>query len=140
MLEKAPVKFVGRSQILLQKPFSIARHIVHGVELIAQKTGTHQTDAFLRQMRTDWMELPKMRRTSERSAMFPITFRRASRQQDSSRRPSGSRKSPSPKSTRLARRSAVSINSSGGMRRLTLPLSIAPNRLRARMAIGERRR
>src|SRR5207237_4562092 len=60
MLEKAPVKFVGRLQILLQKPFSIARHIVHGVELIAQKTWAHQTDAFLRQLCTDRMELPKV--------------------------------------------------------------------------------
>src|SRR5207248_2598008 len=84
--------------------------------------------------------LRKMRRISERSAMFPTTFRRASPQHDSSSRPSGSRKSPSPKSFRLVRRFAVSINSSGGMRRLTLPLSIAPNRLRARMAIGERKR
>src|SRR5207253_9734027 len=60
MLEKASVKFVGRLQILLQKPFSIARHIVHGVELIAQKTWAHQTDAFLRQLCTDLMELPKV--------------------------------------------------------------------------------
>src|SRR5437868_12390945 len=81
-----------------------------------------------------------MRRTSERSAMFPITLRRASRQHDWSRRPSASRKSPSPKSSRLARRFAVSIRPSGGMRRLTLPLNIAPNRLRARMAIGARKR
>src|SRR5437763_843094 len=51
--------------------------------------------------------LRRMRRTSERSAMFPITFRRASRQHDSSRRASGSRKSPSPKSSRLARRFAT---------------------------------
>src|SRR6476469_233737 len=84
--------------------------------------------------------LRKMRRISERSAMFPIAFRRASRQHDSSRRPSGSRKSPLPKSLRLARRFAVSISSSGGMRRLTLPLSIAPNRLNARMTIGGRKR
>ena len=62
MLEKAPVKFVGRSQILLQKPFSIPRHVVHGVELIAQKTWAHQTDAFLWQFRTDRMEFPKIRR------------------------------------------------------------------------------
>ena len=62
MLEKASVKFVGRLQILLQKPFSIARHIVHGVELIAQKTWAHQTDAFLGQFRTDRMEFPKIRR------------------------------------------------------------------------------
>src|SRR5438874_13402402 len=62
MLEKTPVKFVGRSQILPQKPFSIARHIVHRVELIAQKTRTHQTDAFLGQFRTDRMEFPKIRR------------------------------------------------------------------------------
>ena len=45
--------------------------------------------------------LRRMRRTSERSAMVPIAFRRASRQQDSSRRPSGSRKSPSPKSSEI---------------------------------------
>src|SRR5947207_2077935 len=84
--------------------------------------------------------LRRMRRTSERSAMLPITFKRASRQHDSSKRAIGSRKSPSPKSSRLARRFAVSISSSGGMRRLTLPLSIAPNRLSARMTIGGRKR
>jgi hypothetical protein len=61
MLEKAPVKFVGRSQILLQEPTSIAWHIVHGVELIAQKTWAHQTNAFLGQFRTDRMEFPKIR-------------------------------------------------------------------------------
>ena len=62
MLEKAPVKGVGWSQVLLQEPFSIAGHVVHGVELIAQKSRTHEADAFLGQVRTNGMELPKIRR------------------------------------------------------------------------------
>src|SRR5205814_10686658 len=73
MLEKTPVKFVGRSQILPQKPFSIARHIVHRVELIAQKTRTHQTDAFLGQFRTDRMEFPKIRRHPFETSTPPPT-------------------------------------------------------------------
>ena len=93
-----------------------------------------------RRSRCSKSRLRKMRSTSERRAMFPITFKRASRQHDSSSRASGSRKSPSPKSSRPARRFAVSIKPSGMRRRLTLPLNIAPNLLRARMAMGERNR
>src|SRR5436309_15260548 len=62
MLEKAPVTGVGWSQVLLQKPFSIAGHVVHGVELIAQKSRAHEADAFLGQARTNRMELSKIRR------------------------------------------------------------------------------
>src|SRR5437773_1355042 len=51
-----------------------------------------------------------MRTTSLRSAIFPITLSRPSRSQDSSKRDSGSRNSPGPKSSRSQRRFAVSRN------------------------------
>ena len=85
MLEKAPVKGVGWLQVLLQKPFSIAGHVVHGVELVAQKSRTHEADALLGQVRTNGMKLPKIRRhplqTSEvlRSAPDAPVFLRLTR-------------------------------------------------------------
>ena len=84
MLEKAPMKGVGGLQVLLQKPSSIAGHVVHGVELIAQESRAHQADAFLRQVRADGVELPEIRRhplqTSEvlRSAPDAPIFSRIS--------------------------------------------------------------
>src|SRR5437763_15766989 len=62
MLQKASVKVVGGLQVLLEKPFSIARHVVHGVELITQKARAHQADAFLRQKGANGMKLTKHRR------------------------------------------------------------------------------
>ena len=47
---------VGREQILIKKPCSIRRHVIHGVELIAQETGAHQANALLRQFRTDCVD------------------------------------------------------------------------------------
>src|SRR5438094_35815 len=85
MLEKAPVKGVGWLPVLLQKPFSIPGHVIHGVELIAQKTRAHEADTFLRQACTNWMESPEIRRhpfqPSEvlRSAPNAAVFLRISR-------------------------------------------------------------
>src|SRR5690349_13765070 len=56
------MKGVGWLQVLPQKPFSVAWHVVHGVELIAEKSWAHKADTFLRQVRTDRMELPEIRR------------------------------------------------------------------------------
>jgi hypothetical protein len=74
--------------------------------------------------------LRKMRSTSERRAMFPITFKRASRQHDSSSRASGSRKSPSAEIVEAGAPFRRLHQPSGMRRRLTLPLNIAPNLLR----------
>ena len=56
MLEKTSMITVGRQQILIKKPCSIRRHVIHGVELIAQETGAHQANALLRQFRTDGVD------------------------------------------------------------------------------------
>ena len=53
---------VGRQEILIKKPGPIRRHVIHGVELITQKGGTHQADALLRQFRADCMHALEGRR------------------------------------------------------------------------------
>src|SRR3954470_16380056 len=48
MLKKTTVIFVCRSQILPKKPGAVRRHVIHGVELIAQERRSHEADALLR--------------------------------------------------------------------------------------------
>src|ERR1700736_507262 len=49
------MKFVSRSQVLVEKPLTIRRHIIHRVELVAHEGRAHQRNAFLRQLRTGGM-------------------------------------------------------------------------------------
>src|SRR4051812_15627509 len=77
MLQEATVPGVAGREILLQEPSSIRRYIVHGVELIAQETKTHQADTFLRQFRSDCVHLRKSGReppqAGQTSRCFPDT-------------------------------------------------------------------
>ena len=84
--------------------------------------------------------LHKMRTTSLRSAIFPITLSRASRWHDSNRRESGSEKSPSPKSASRQRRFAVSINFrvDGDVGLTPIFSNAAPDLFKARIRIGAR--
>ena len=41
VLQKAPMRFVGRPQVLTEKPCAISRNIIHGVELIAHESRAH---------------------------------------------------------------------------------------------------
>src|SRR5947199_257137 len=52
LLEKPEVIFVCRPQILAEKPGTIRRHIIHRIELIAEKRRRHEADALLRDLRT----------------------------------------------------------------------------------------
>src|SRR2546430_11425095 len=81
-----------------------------------------------------------MRTTSLRSAIFPITLSRPSRSQDSSKRDSGSRNSPGPKSSRRQRRFAVSMNLvvDGGVDLMPTFSSPAPHLFSSRIGNGAR--
>src|SRR5207244_3452016 len=48
MLQEPVVKFVCRPQILLKKPGAVRWHIIHCIELIAQKCRRHKAHALLR--------------------------------------------------------------------------------------------
>ena len=47
MLQEPAVKFVGWPQILLKKPGAVRWHIIHCIELIAQKCRRHKAHALL---------------------------------------------------------------------------------------------
>src|SRR6266513_2334253 len=59
MLKEAAVIFVCRSQILAKEPRPIRRDIVHRIELITHERGRHETDTFLRKLRTNRVDLAK---------------------------------------------------------------------------------
>src|SRR6266536_1260310 len=59
MLKETAMIFVRRSQILVKEPRPIRRHIIHRVELITHKRGCHETDTFLRKLRTNRVDLAK---------------------------------------------------------------------------------
>src|SRR5205809_8020204 len=61
MLKKPAMIFVGWPQILPKKPAAIRRHIVHRVELIAQKGGSHKADALLRNFCSHCVHVAKCR-------------------------------------------------------------------------------
>src|SRR5215469_7698316 len=61
MLKKPAMVFVRRPQILPKKPGPIRRHIIHRIELIAQKRGRHKADAFLRNFCSHRVHVPECR-------------------------------------------------------------------------------
>src|SRR5438552_11585893 len=61
MLKKPAMIFICRPKILLKKPSSIRRHIVHRIELITHECGSHKTDALLRNFCTHCMHVPERR-------------------------------------------------------------------------------
>src|SRR5437899_7205179 len=62
MLEKSAMVFICRSQILLKKPGAIRRHVIHRIELITHKGGSHKPDALLRKFCADGMHVAESRR------------------------------------------------------------------------------
>src|ERR1700731_851806 len=61
MLEETLVKFVGWPQILLEKPRPIGRHVVHRIELIAEKARAHERNPFLGELGAGCMNVVKRR-------------------------------------------------------------------------------
>src|SRR6266550_6310344 len=59
MLKKTAVIFVCRSQILAKEPAPIRRDIIHCIELVTHERRRHETDAFLRKLCTNRMDLAK---------------------------------------------------------------------------------
>src|SRR5436309_15364283 len=61
VLKKPAMILVCRPQILPKKPRPIRRHVVHRVELIAHKCGSHEADALLRNFCAYSMHVAKRR-------------------------------------------------------------------------------
>src|SRR5260370_16654288 len=62
MLQEPAVKFICRPQILLKKPSAVRWHIIHCIELIAQKCRPHKAHALLRDFWTYRVHVAERRR------------------------------------------------------------------------------
>src|SRR5260370_33111616 len=59
MLQETPVIFVCWQQILAEEPFPIGRHIIHRIKLITHKTGGHEANTLLRELRAHGVHVAK---------------------------------------------------------------------------------